>query len=91
MRKKSKYWNERMETLSADEFHAVQSKALLNQLKYIEENSAFYKKKFFAANIDIRDIKSIDDLKYLPFTIKQELRDSLTKQKPLCLHAATGI
>ncbi len=91
MKKESKYWNEKMETLSADEFHAVQSKALLNQLKYIEENSAFYKKKFFTANIDIRDIKSIDDLKYLPFTIKQELRDSLAKQKPLGLHAATGI
>lgn len=28
-----RYWNERMETLSSDEFNAVQEKALLRQLK----------------------------------------------------------
>ena len=91
MKKPPKYWNKRMETLSADEFHTVQSKALLNQLAYVKENSAFYKGKLSAAHIDIKDIKNINDLKELPFTIKQELRDSLAKQKPLGLHAATGI
>ncbi len=91
MAKTPRYWNERMETLSADEFHAVQSDALLKQMAYVGENSVFYQEKFFDAHIDIKDIKSIDDLKNLPFTTKQELRDSLAKQKPLGLHAATGI
>lgn len=91
MKTARKYWNERMETLSADEFHAVQSAALLKQLAYVGENSAFYRDKFSVANCDINDVKTIDDLKNLPFTVKQELRDSLAKQKPLGLHAATGI
>ncbi|MCP4673226.1 MAG: phenylacetate--CoA ligase family protein, partial [Desulfobacula sp.] len=91
MKKPSKYWNEKMVTLSADELHSVQSKALLKQLAYIGEHSAFYQKKFLNAQIDIKDIKTIDDLKKIPFTIKQELRESLAKQKPLGLHAATGI
>jgi len=91
MKKARRYWNERMETLSTDEFHAVQSGALLKQLTYVGKNSAFYQNKFLSANLDIKDVKSIDDLKTLPFTVKQELRDSLATQKPLGLHAATGI
>jgi len=91
MKKARMYWNERMETLSTDEFHAVQSAAFLKQLAYVWEKSAFYRDKFSVANFDINGVKSIDDLKNLPFTVKQELRDSLAKQKPLGLHSAIGI
>lgn len=91
MKKAQKYWNEKMETLSADEFYSVQSTALCKQLSYVEKNSAFYKEKFSDADIDIRDVKNIDDLKNFPFTVKQELRESLVKKRPLGMHAATGI
>lgn len=91
MKENRKYWNEKMETLSADEFHAVQSKALEKQLRYVMENSAFYQEKFSHFGIDVKDIKNIDDLKKIPFTEKQDLRDSLARQKPLGRHACTGI
>ncbi|WP_300460577.1 hypothetical protein [Desulfobacula sp.] len=91
MKKTQRCWNEKMETLSADEFHAVQSAALRKQLAYVGKNSAFYRDKFSVANFDIKDVKSIGDLKKLPFTVKQELRDSLATQKPLGRHASTGI
>ncbi|MDW5550665.1 phenylacetate--CoA ligase [Methanosarcina sp.] len=45
-------------------------------LKRVVENSYFYQKKFREANIDIEDIKSLKDLKLLPFTNKEELRDA---------------
>lgn len=91
MKKTAGFWNKKMETLSTDEFHAVQSAALLKQLAYVGKNSAFYQEKFSADRIDFKQVKSIDDLKHLPFTTKQELRDSLARKKPLGLHAATEI
>jgi len=86
-----KYWNEKMETISADEFHRVQSDALLNQLVYVRGNSLFYQEKFSIEGIEIEEIESIDDLHKLPFTVKQELRDSLASKKPLGLHAGVDM
>lgn len=45
-------------------------------LKRVVENSPFYQKKFREANLDIEDIRSFEDLKLLPFTNKEELRDA---------------
>ncbi|RXA17420.1 phenylacetate--CoA ligase family protein [Methanosarcina sp. MSH10X1] len=45
-------------------------------LKRVVENSPFYQKKFGEANVDIESIKSLEDLKLLPFTHKEELRDA---------------
>ncbi|MGB9938945.1 phenylacetate--CoA ligase family protein [Methanosarcina sp.] len=53
-------------------------------LKRVVENSPFYQKKFREANVDIEKIKSLEDLKLLPFTHKEELRDAY----PLGLKAA---
>ena len=71
--------------------YVVQSTALRKQLAYVGKNSAFYRDKFSVADFDINDVKNIDDLKKLPFTVKQELRDSLAKQKPLGRHAAMDL
>jgi phenylacetate-CoA ligase len=45
-------------------------------LKHVSESSPFYQKKFKEANVDIEKIKSLEDLKLLPFTHKEELRDA---------------
>ena len=45
-------------------------------LKRAVESSPFYQKKFREANIDIEKIKALEDLKLLPFTYKEELRDA---------------
>jgi phenylacetate-CoA ligase len=45
-------------------------------LKRVVGNSPFYQKKFREANVDIEKIKSVEDLKFLPFTHKEELRDA---------------
>ena len=68
MTKYAKYWNERMEALSFDEYMEVQSKALLRELEYVWQNSAFYQEKFSETGIQLDNIKGIEDLNKLPFT-----------------------
>lgn len=45
-------------------------------LKRVVEGSSFYQKKFREANVDLEKISSLEDLKLLPFTHKEELRDA---------------
>lgn len=82
------YWNQEMETLSADRFHDVQETAFLKQLTYVWQNSTFYKKKFYEGGMELGDIRGLEDLKKLPFTMKQELRDSQIAEPPLGSHRA---
>lgn len=86
-----KYWNEKMETLSADEYIKVQEGALLKELDYVWQNSAFYQEKFKDAGIEPGDIKGLADLKKLPFTEKHEIRESLASAPPLGKHAAASM
>ena len=62
----------------------IQFNQFLNQLKYANDNSGFYKKKFAKHNVDINDIKTPADIAKLPFTEKEDLRD----EYPLGLQAA---
>jgi len=45
-------------------------------LKRLSENSPFYKNKFSMSNVKVEDINSPEDIRYLPFTTKEELRDA---------------
>lgn len=47
-----------------------------NLLERLAENSPFYKQKFYSSGVCIQDIKTPEDIKNLPFTIKEELRDA---------------
>lgn len=49
---------------------------LKSLLERVAEGSPFYQKKFREAGVDIESIRSLDDLKNLPFTTKEELRDA---------------
>ncbi|MBB4158229.1 phenylacetate--CoA ligase family protein [Streptomyces cinereoruber] len=80
-----KYWSE-IETVSAAEARAVQNERLREQVDHLAANSAFYREKFARHRIDPARIRSVDDLAGLPFTEKQELRDSLAATPPLGSH-----
>ncbi|MDF2524564.1 MAG: Phenylacetate-coenzyme ligase, partial [Clostridiales bacterium] len=47
-----------------------------NLLERLAEDSPFYKSKFQALGISVGDIKSPEDIRKLPFTTKEELRDA---------------
>lgn len=45
-------------------------------LKRLAENSPFYREKFKSSQVNIGDIVTPEDIKHLPFTTKEELRDA---------------
>lgn len=54
----------------------LQSKRLVSLVKRVYENVPAYRAKMDAIGLKPSDIKSIKDLPKLPFTVKQDLRDS---------------
>ncbi len=61
-----------------------QSVLLRRLMDRLQEHSCFYRKKLQQAGINFTDINSIEDIKYLPFTDKEELR----QEEALALMAA---
>ena len=72
---KSPYLHPHYETLSRDELNKLQLERLQATVKHCM-NSPFYKKRFADAGLTPDDIKSLDDIKKIPFTTKQDLRDT---------------
>ncbi|WP_084053069.1 phenylacetate--CoA ligase family protein [Desulfonispora thiosulfatigenes] len=70
------YWNPKIETMSRDEIKEIQSERLVNLVERVYFNVPHYRHAFQDKGIEPGDIKSVDDLKNLPFTMKSDLRDS---------------
>ena len=70
------FWNEEIETMPADELKKLQLKLLKNQIINVYSHSAFYRKRMDDANVRPEDIKTLDDLRKLPFMYKTDLRDN---------------
>ena len=66
-------------------------------LKHVSESSPFYQNKFKEVNVDIEKIKSLENLKLLPFTHKEELRDAyplglkaVSENEVIRIHSSSG-
>lgn len=70
------YWNPVYECMSRDEMTKVQTERLISTVKRVYYNVPFYRNKMQKAGIEPGDIKSLEDLKKLPYTNKQDLRDT---------------
>lgn len=66
----------KMETLPREELTQLQVSRLRNQCERVYATVPHYKKVFDAAGISPSDINSLEDLKRLPFTTKQDMRDN---------------
>ncbi len=69
-------YNSKNETMPKEEMLQFQIERLQSTLNRVYRNVAFYKDIFDMHKIDINQIKSIDDIKRLPFTTKDDLRKS---------------
>ncbi len=67
-------WNEKFECMGKEELKNIQSERLKTVVAHIEKKSPFYKEKLKQHGITSSDIKTIDDLKKLPFTTKDDMR-----------------
>jgi phenylacetate-CoA ligase len=62
------------ETILREDLEQLQIERLQATLNRVYRNVAFYKHSFDEQKIDVEKIKSLDDLKYLPFTTKEDLQ-----------------
>ena len=69
------YLHEELETLTRTEIEALQFERLLRTVRRCMK-SPFYQKRFAEAHLSPEDIRSLDDLRKIPFTTKQDLRDN---------------
>ena len=92
-----KYWNEHIEKMPREQMRELQSERIVKLVKRVYDNVPHYRQKMKDKGILPEDIKSVDDLKNLPFTYKQDLRDTYPYglfAKPLSdivrIHASSG-
>lgn len=65
---------EDIEYKSAEEIKLYQEGLLVKALEYLAGNSNYYKRLFAEHNIDIKEIRTIEDLQKIPFTEKKDLQ-----------------
>lgn len=70
------YWNPTFECMSREELEKVQTERLIDTVKRLYHNVPFYRNKMQKIGLEPCDIKSLEDIKKLPFTYKQDLRDN---------------
>jgi phenylacetate-CoA ligase len=70
------FFNEEFETLPRPALEAIQFKRLEDVLKRVSVNVPFYRDSFSRSGVKLSGIKSLQDLQLLPFTTKQDMRDS---------------
>ena len=70
------YYNEEFETLPRPALEALQLKRLEHTLARVYNNVPFYRQALDKAGIIPESLSSLDELKKLPFTYKQDMRNS---------------
>jgi phenylacetate-CoA ligase len=64
----------KIETATTEAIKSFQEQKLLELLAYVNQNSPYYKRLFAKENIDIKNIKTLEDLQLLPVTSKEDLQ-----------------
>lgn len=90
-------WNETKECMSRDEMTALQGARLVKLVDRVYHNVEYYRKKMQAVGLEPGDIKGLEDLKKLPFTTKDDLRDTypfgmfaVPNSQIVRIHASSG-
>jgi phenylacetate-CoA ligase len=83
------------ETLARDQLRALQAERLRSLVAYVKERVPLYQGRL--AGVEPGDIASLDDLRHLPFTRKDDLRENypfgmfaVPKEELIRIHASSG-
>ena len=71
----SNYFNPELETMPVDQLHELQLRRLKQTVRHCM-NAPFYQKKFQERGITPDDIQTLEDVRKLPFTSKEDLREN---------------
>ena len=69
-------WNKEIECMPRDEMTRIQSERLVKLVKYVYDNVPFYRNRMDSVGVKPSDIKGIEDITKLPYTTKDDLRDT---------------
>ena len=90
-------WNEFIETADRERLTRIQDERFAGMIERIYFNVPFYRKKFQELGLGPQDIRGINQLSKLPFTLKDDLRDNypfglftLPQSEVVRLHASSG-
>jgi phenylacetate-CoA ligase len=90
-----RYWQEETETLPREKLEALQLKRFRERMAYVYKYSPMYKRKYDEAGIRPDDIRTLEDIRNVPFTIKEELRESQAEHPPwgdfMCVPPEEGV
>jgi phenylacetate-CoA ligase len=91
------FYNEEYETMPRPELEALQLERLKAVLELVSANVPFYQSSFKKAGIKPEQVQSLADLQKLPFTTKQDMRDSYPyglfaapMEEVVRIHASSG-
>jgi len=91
------YWEEEMETLPRVGLESIQLTRLKHLVARVYDTVAPYRAKMDAAGVKPADIQSLADLRKLPFTVKDDLRDNypfglftVSMDQVVRVHASSG-
>ena len=83
--------------INLDELHAHQLRGLQWTVNHVYSGSEFYRQRLEAGSVRPEDIRSLDDIRKLPFTTADDLRDgypfpllSVPESEVVRIHASSG-
>jgi phenylacetate-CoA ligase len=90
-------WNDKYEKMPVEKLQKFQLEKLKETVDWVSKKVPFYKKKLKEIGIKKTDIKTVDDVSKLPFTVKDDLRDNypfklcaVPLKKVVRVHASSG-
>ena len=90
-------WNEEYETLPREALEALQLKRLKAQVARVHATVPYYRNKMEEAGVTPDDIRSLADIRLLPFTTKEDLRKNypfglftVPMEQVVRIHASSG-
>ena len=91
------YYQPEIECASPEEIRAIQDKKLVEQVQHVWDHVPYYRKKMEEKGVSPADIRSVDDLKKLPFLSKYDLREAypygllgVDKSECVRIHSTSG-
>jgi len=73
---KREYFDPKIETMSLSKLEEIQEKRLKYTVRYVYQNSSFYRQKLKREGTKPQSIQKLSDLSKLPFTFKDDFREN---------------
>ena len=91
------FFQKDIETMPRKQIEELQLKRLKWLVQYCSDNIPFYNKRLSEAGVTAEKIKSISDIQYIPYTTKEDIRDTYPfglfgqpLKKIIRIHASSG-